>query len=116
MDHKAHKGTTSMDHKNLRDLEQFEEGKAIHVPLYSSDRVRVVMLCIAPGAGIPMHKHPGFEVTITPLRGKGMITSPDGEKITLEPGTINFADAECGLDPHNPFDAPFVMLVHRVKL
>jgi len=104
-----------MEHRTLRQLEQFEEGKAIHVPLYGSDHVRVVMLCIAPGAGIPMHTHPGFEITITPLRGKGAITSPQGERIILEPGTIHFADATCGLDPHNPFDEPFVMLVHRVK-
>jgi quercetin dioxygenase-like cupin family protein len=105
-----------MEHRMLHELEQFEEGKAIHVPLYSSEHVRVVMLCIAPGAGVAMHKHPGFEVTITPLRGKGAITSPEGKEITLEPGTIHFADAECGLDPHNPFAEPFVMLVHRVKL
>ena len=105
-----------MEHRLLRELEQFEEGKATHVPLYVSEHVRVVMLCISPGAGIAMHKHPGFEVTITPLRGRGMITSPEGEKITLEPGTFHIVDAECGLDPHNPFEEPFVMLVHRVKI
>ncbi len=105
-----------MEHRTLHEFEHFEEGQAIHVPLYSSGQVHVVMLCIAPGAGIPMHKHPGYEITITPVRGKGVITSPEGEKITLEPGTIHFADSECGLDPHNPFEEPFVMLVHRVKL
>ena len=63
-----------------------KKAEAVHVPLYASEHVRVVMLCIAPGAGRPMHKHPGFEITITPLRGKGMITSPDGKEILLEPG------------------------------
>jgi quercetin dioxygenase-like cupin family protein len=110
------KAIHGMEQRSLREMEQFEEGQAVHVPLYASEHVRVVMLCISPGAGIPMHKHPGFEVTITPLRGKGMITSPEGKEILLEPGTIHFADAECGLDPHNPFQEPFVMLVHRVKL
>lgn len=105
-----------MEHRNLRELEQFEEGKAIHVPIYSIEQVRVIMLCLAPGSGIPMHKHPGFEVTLTPLRGKVMITSPEGGKVTLEPGTIHFSDAECGLDPHNPFEEPFVMLVHKVRV
>jgi quercetin dioxygenase-like cupin family protein len=105
-----------MESRNLSQLEHFEEGKAIHVPLYNSNQVRVVMLCLAPGSAIPMHKHPGFELTLTPLRGKGMITSPEGKAITLEPGIIHIVDAESGLDPHNPFDEPFAMLVHRVKL
>jgi quercetin dioxygenase-like cupin family protein len=105
-----------MEYRNLRELEHFEEGKAIHVPLYSSERVRVVMLCLAPGTAIPMHKHPGFEVTLTPLRGRGKITSPEGEEVTLESGAIHFADAESGLDPSNPFEEPFVMLVHKVKV
>ncbi len=105
-----------MEHKNLHDLEHFEDRKAVHVALYTSDRLRVVMLCLAPGAGIAMHKHPGFQVTLTPLRGKGKITTPEGKEMILEPGTIHFVDAETGLDPNNPFEEPFVMLVHRVKL
>jgi quercetin dioxygenase-like cupin family protein len=105
-----------MEQKLLNELEHFEEGKAIHVPLHISDNLRTMMVCLAPRSGIPMHAHAGFELTLMPLRGKGRITSPDGEAITLEPGSIHFVDAESGLDPHNPFDEPFVMLVHKVKL
>ena len=105
-----------MEHMILQELEQFEEGKAIHVPLYGDEHLRVVMLCLSPGSGIAAHKHPGFEVTLTPIRGKGRLTSPDGKKITLEPGTVHVVDTDSTLDPHNPFGEPFVMLVHRVKL
>jgi quercetin dioxygenase-like cupin family protein len=105
-----------MDHKVLAELEHFEDGQATHVLLHHSDRVRVMLLCLAPGAAIDMHQHPGFELTLTPLHGKGMITSSEGGDVVLEPGTIHFVGSDAGVDPHNPFDQPFAMLVHRIKI
>ena len=72
-------------------------------------------LCLAPGLSVPPHSHPGFEVTLQPLKGKAVLPVEGGKEVTLTPGEIYFADGADSFSPSNPFDSDFEMLIHLVK-
>ena len=104
-----------MDRKVFNDVERFSTEKHIHVPLFSSERTKVLLLCLSAGLTVPPHSHPGFEVTLQPLKGKAVLRTADGKEITLLPGEIYFADGADSFSPENPFDQDFEMLIHLIK-
>ena len=63
---------------------------------------------------MPPHSHPGFEITLQPLKGKALLPI-NGEEIMLVPGEIFFVDGEVSFSPHNPFDENFEMLIHLIE-
>ena len=104
-----------MDRKIFRDIERFSAEKHVHVPIFSSERTKVLLLCLSRGLTVPPHSHPGFEVTLQPLRGKAILPIDDGTEITLTPGEIYLADGASSFSPKNPFDEDFEMLIHLIK-
>lgn len=104
-----------MEQKTFQDVALFSAEKHIHVPLFSSERTKVILLCLSAGLTVPPHSHPGFEITLQPLKGKAMLPTGDGKEIMLFPGQIFFTDGAISFSPHNPFDEDFEMLIHLVK-
>jgi quercetin dioxygenase-like cupin family protein len=104
-----------MEHKIFKDVELFSKEKHVHVPLFSSERTKVLLLCLAGGLTVPPHSHPGFDVTLQPLKGKAILPIESGKEITLVPGEIWFVDGATSFSPRNPFDDDFELLIHLVR-
>jgi quercetin dioxygenase-like cupin family protein len=104
-----------MEKKEFKDVERFSKVKHIHVPLFTSERTKVLLLCLSAGLTVPPHSHPGFEITLQPLRGKAILPIGDGKEITLIPGEVVFVDGAISFNPRNPFDEDFEMLIHLIK-
>jgi quercetin dioxygenase-like cupin family protein len=107
-----------MDQKVFSEVEQFSKDKHVHVPLFSSDRTKVLLLCLSAGLRVPPHSHPGFDITLQPLKGKAILPIVQGEdkrEITLVPGHILFVDGAMSFSLRNPFAEDFEMLIHLVK-
>lgn len=105
-----------MQKKEFKSVERFSKEKHVHVPLFTSERTKVVLLCLSPGLSVHPHAHPGFEVTLQPLRGKGILPVEGGEDVLLTPGEILFVDGNISFSPKNPFDEEFEMLIHLIKI
>lgn len=104
-----------MERKILKEQSRFSKEKFVHVPLFNGEKTKVLLLCLSAGLNVPPHSHPGFEVTLQPLRGKAILPTETGEKITLSPGEIYFLDGASSFNPENPFDEDFEMLIHLIK-
>jgi len=104
-----------MEQQIFKDVERFSNEKHVHVQLFNGERTKVLLLCLAAGISVPPHSHPGFEITLQPLKGKAVLPTGDGKEITLEPGKIFFADGAFSFNPQNPFQEEFEMLIHLVK-
>jgi quercetin dioxygenase-like cupin family protein len=105
----------AMEKKVFADIEKFSPDKHVLVPIFDGERAKVVLLCLAPGTAAPPHSHPGFEVSLQPLRGRAIFQVEGGEEVILEPGAIYFAQGEGTFNPRNPHAEPFQMLIHLVK-
>jgi quercetin dioxygenase-like cupin family protein len=104
-----------MEQKVFKDVERFSKEKHVHVPLFNGERTKVLLLCLSAGLTVPPHSHPGFEITLQPLRGKAILPIDDGKEITLVPGEVFFVDDAISFNPRNPFDEDFTMLIHLIK-
>jgi len=104
-----------METKVFADIERYQPDKHIHVPVFNGERTKVLLLCLSPGIAVPPHSHPGFEVTLQPLRGKAVLPAADGTELVLEAGRIYFVDGAESFSPKNRFAEPFQMLIHLVK-
>jgi quercetin dioxygenase-like cupin family protein len=104
-----------MEQKVFKEVEQFSREKHVHVPLFSGERTKVLLLCLSAGLTVPPHSHPGFDITLQPLKGKALLPVDGGKEVELLPGQIFFVDGAMSFSPHNPFDEDFEMLIHLVK-
>jgi quercetin dioxygenase-like cupin family protein len=104
-----------MEQKIFTEVERFSKEKHIHVPLFTSERTKVLLLCLSAGLTVPPHSHPGFEITLQPLKGKAILPLEDGKEITLIPGEVFFVDGAISFNPKNPFEEDFEMLIHLIK-
>jgi quercetin dioxygenase-like cupin family protein len=104
-----------MDHKVFKDVELFSKEKHVHVPLFTTERTKVLLLCLSGGLTVPPHSHPGFDVTLQPLKGRAILPMDGGEDVTLVPGQIVFMDGAFSFSPRNPFEEDFTMVIHLVK-
>jgi quercetin dioxygenase-like cupin family protein len=104
-----------MEQKIFKDVELFSADKHIHVPLFNGERTKVLLLCLSRGLTVPPHSHPGFEITLQPLKGKAILPMDGGKEIVLVPGQIFFVDGAISFSPRNPFEEDFEMLIHLVK-
>ena len=104
-----------MEQKIFKDVERFSKEKYIHMPLFTSERTKVLLLCLSAGLTVPPHSHPGFEITLQPLKGKAILPIDDGKEITLMPGEFFFVDGAMSFNPRNPFEEDFEMLIHLIK-
>ena len=103
-----------MERKIFKEVEHFSTDKHVHVQLFNSERTKVLLLCLSPGLTIPPHTHPGFEVTLQPVKGKAILPS-EGENVMLVPGAIYYVDGSALLGPQNPFEEDFEMIIHLIK-
>ena len=101
--------------QSIKDVERFSKEKHIHVPLFTSERAEVLLLCLSTGLTVPAQSHPGFDITFQPLRGKAILPIEGGKEITLKPGEVFFVDGAVSFNPRNPFDEDFEMLIHLIK-
>jgi quercetin dioxygenase-like cupin family protein len=104
-----------MEQKTLNEVERFSKEKYLHVPLFTSERTKVLLLCLSAGLTVPPHSHPGFEITLLPLKGKAILPMGDGKEINLIPGKAYFVDGAISFNPRNPFEEDFEMLIHLIK-
>jgi quercetin dioxygenase-like cupin family protein len=104
-----------MEVKAFADVEQFSKEKPVLVPLFNSERVKVLLLCLSSGLAVPPHSHPGFDITLQPLKGKAVLPTEGGKEVSLAPGQIVFVDGALSFSPHNPFSEDFEMLIHLIR-
>lgn len=104
-----------MEQKVFKDVERFSKEKHIHVPLFASERTKVLLLCLSAGLVVPPHSHPGFDITLQVLKGKAILPVGGENEITLKPGEVYFMDGAISFNPRNPFDEDFEMLIHLIK-
>jgi len=104
-----------MEKRVFEDVRRFSKEKHIHVPIFDSDRTKVLLLCLSAGLTVPPHSHPGFEITLLPLRGKAILPIDNSKEITLIPGEVFLVDGAISFSPRNPFDEDFEMLIHLIK-
>jgi len=104
-----------MEQKVFNEVERYSKEKHIHVPLFTGERTKVLLLCLSAGLTVPPHSHPGFEITLQPLKGKAILQLEDGKEITLMPGEVYFVDGAISFNPRNPFEEDFEMLIHLIK-
>jgi quercetin dioxygenase-like cupin family protein len=104
-----------MERKVFAEVERFSREKHVLVPLFSGERTKVLLLCLSAGLTVPPHSHPGFDITLQPLKGKAMLPTDGGTEVPLVPGQILFVDGAMSFSPHNAFDEDFEMLIHLVK-
>jgi quercetin dioxygenase-like cupin family protein len=107
-----------MQQRIFSEVEQFSKDKHVHVPLFSTDRTKVLLLCLSAGLTVPPHSHPGFDITLQPLKGKAILPIVQGEdkrEIMLVPGQIMLVDGSIPFSPRNPFAEDFEMLIHLIK-
>ena len=96
-----------MEHKVFNDVERFSKEKHVHVPIFNSERTKVLLLCLSAGLTVPPHTHPGFEITLQPLKGKALLPVDGGKEITLVPSEVYFVDGAISFNPRNPFAEDF---------
>jgi mannose-6-phosphate isomerase-like protein (cupin superfamily) len=106
--------SNTMERKVFSEIETFSKEKHVHVPIFNSERAKVLLLCLSAGLRVPEHSHPGFDVTLQPLRGRAVLPTDEGD-IDLTPGEIIVADGANSFSPNNPFDEDFEMLIHLIK-
>ncbi len=104
-----------MEQKIFKEVARFDKDKHVHVPLFNGERAKVLLLCLSAGLEVPPHSHPGFEITLQPLKGKALLPLEEGKEITLTPGEIVFVDGATSFNPKNPFTEDFEMLIHLIK-
>jgi len=104
-----------METSVFAEIERYEPDKHVHVPVFKGERTQVLLLCLSAGLAVPPHTHPGFEVTLQPLRGKAVLPTADGSELALEPGRLYCLDGAQSFNPKNPHPEPFQMLIHLVK-
>jgi quercetin dioxygenase-like cupin family protein len=104
-----------VEHKIFKDVEQFSKEKPVQVLLFNSDRMKVLLLCLSGGLTVPPHSHPGFDVTLQPLKGQAILPVEGGREIRLIPGEAFFMDGAVSFSPRNTFDEDFEMLIHLVR-
>src|SRR6266480_4897346 len=78
----------TMEQKVFKDVELFSKDKHIHVPLFNSERTKVLLLCLSGGLTVPPQSHPGFDITLQPLQGKAILPIDGGKEISLVAGQI----------------------------
>jgi quercetin dioxygenase-like cupin family protein len=105
-----------METKAFADVERYQPEKHVMVSVLDGERTKVRLLCLSPGAIVPSHGHPGFEVTLQPLQGKGVLSADDGGEVVLEPGQIHLANSAEAFAIKNPHGEPFQLLIHLVKI
>ncbi len=105
-----------MQIQEFSSLRRYDPNRFVHVPVYQSKRTKVLLLCLGSHQEVPPHRHPGFEITLQPLKGKAELPLPDGSKSLLEPGMfITVEDGDFPFNPNNPFEEGFEMLIHLVS-
>ena len=104
-----------MEMRVFKDVERFSKEKHVLVPLFDSQRTKVLLLCLSAGQTVPPHSHEGFEVTLQPLKGKALLPMNGSEEILLLPGRIFSVDGAISFSPHNPSAEDFQMLIHLIK-
>ncbi|MDO8691146.1 MAG: cupin domain-containing protein [Dehalococcoidia bacterium] len=75
---------------NLTREEEFSSDHYTPKFLHSSDKVRVLLLCLEAGQEVPPHTSP--EATLYVVRGKGTITVGE-EPVPVEAGTLIVVNA-----------------------
>jgi quercetin dioxygenase-like cupin family protein len=104
-----------MEKKVFSEIERYLPDKHVHVPMFNGERTKVLLLCLSAGLTVPPHSHPGFEITLQPLKGKAILPIDNGKEIELKPGEIFFVDGTVNFNPKNPFSEEFQMLIHLIK-
>lgn len=95
-------------------LERYDAAKFYRTEVFGGERLRTLLLCLAPGQAVPSHRHEGFEIILEPLRGEAEITL-DGETFSLRAGELVFVDGANDFAPVNRGAENFAMLITLVR-
>ena len=103
-----------MQRIDLASIEKYDETKFTRPEIFKGERLRTLLLCLAPGQSVPSHRHEGFEIQLQVLRGEAEITL-DGEQVSLHAGDIVLVDGANDFAPVNRQGENFAMLITLVQ-
>lgn len=83
------------------------------VPLVGRPGLKVMHLTLAPGQGLPLHRHPGCQVLLQGLWGVSTVQFED-EAVTLKPQHLLAFSGERLVAPQNRSNEPSALLVTLV--
>lgn len=76
-----------MERKSIRSAREFNEERFTRVNVFKKDNSTMFVLNFLPGQKLPEHTHPGHELYLHPIHGKGKFTI-DGEDIEMVEGDV----------------------------
>jgi quercetin dioxygenase-like cupin family protein len=83
-----------MEKKSLTEAIQYQEERFTKKILFHKGDSVVFVLNFMPGQQLPVHKHPGADVYIYALKGKGTITVNDAKMEFTEEEVIHVAEED----------------------
>lgn len=98
----------------LESIEKYDATKFSRAEAVKGERLRTLLLCLAPNQSVPSHRHEGFEVLLEPLRGEAEAFL-DGEPVTLRAGELILVDGANDFAPVNRGNENFAMLITLVR-
>jgi mannose-6-phosphate isomerase-like protein (cupin superfamily) len=99
-----------MDSKNIEDIASFSEEKMKKNSFFDSEKLFYDAYCLLPGQSQKVHSHEGSDKVYFVVRGEGLFTVGEEEKVL---GEGNAVIAKAG-EPHgvrNETDGELVLLV-----
>lgn len=103
-------------HKNLRDMEQYNDEKFVIKGVYKGAQSEAVLLFLMPGQEMPSHPHEIFEVTLLPQKGRGLLTVDDEKEVDLVPEILYYEPAGHTFRIQNTGDGPLQVLITLIRV
>jgi mannose-6-phosphate isomerase-like protein (cupin superfamily) len=103
-------------HKNMREMEQYDEGQFVVKGVYKGQQSEAVLLFLLPGQEMPPHAHERFEVVLVPHKGRGRMTVDGTKEVDLVPETLYYEPAGRTFRFKNTGDTPLQMLITLIRV
>ncbi|HEY3332160.1 MAG TPA: cupin domain-containing protein [Capsulimonadaceae bacterium] len=95
----------------LSEIEEYSTEKFVIKPIYEGVGGLAKVMHLLSGQGVPVHPHPGKEVTLFPQKGSATVTWEDGTEQLLEAGSVYYQGVAPTFGVTNTGSEPFQMVV-----
>ncbi len=103
-------------HKNMRDMEQYNDDKFVVKCVYKGEQSEAILLFLKPGQEMPSHAHKRFEVVLLPQKGHGLLTVNGNKVVDLVEDTLYYEPSGCTFLIKNTGDEPLQVLITLIRV
>ena len=103
-------------HKNMRDMEQYNDDKFVVKCVYKGEQSEAILLFLKPGQEMPSHAHKRFEVVLLPQKGCGTMTVNGNKEVNLREETLYYEPSGCTFQIKNTGDEPLQVLITLIRV